>query len=176
MVQFQIKGSAAVVASIAFGLIAITVGTCAIWWSQARLALAEEVGGFVAMPATVLSVDVKGGGRTSGMYPDVRFEYEVDGRRYESDEFSASPTMLGSRPQAEAYLAEHGFTPGAVVEAYYDPGDPSQAVLSKAVDENFGMIMWFVSGVGCLFGVVGVMMVAATALSPSHRARLRTGR
>jgi hypothetical protein len=59
--------------------------------------------------------------------PRISYEYKVDGRTYESDRVAFSMT---STPRAVEKTMRR-YTPGALVEVYYDPRQPERSVLEK---------------------------------------------
>lgn len=68
----------------------------------------------------------RGGGSTTEWTPRVRYEYEVEGVRHESERVDFM-TRAGGRSAAEQEL--RGLEAGAPVTVHYDPADPSRAVL-----------------------------------------------
>jgi hypothetical protein len=63
--------------------------------------------------------------------PAVRFAYEVDGRRHESETYGFDDTSSSDRGYAERVVAR--YPAGRSVTAWYDPERPVVAVLEKAV-------------------------------------------
>lgn len=85
-------------------------------------------------------------------YPDIVFEYRVDGEKYRSSRvFLAGGT--GSKFEFEDVVDQ--YEPGTRTTAYYDPDDPSKAYLVE--QRTNGPLM--VSGFGLLFALTGVLGV-----------------
>lgn len=82
------------------------------------------------------------GGYSTSYYPVVVYQYQVNGRAYQSNQINAgSPIGRGSQRFVEQYVAEN-YAPGAVVQVYYDPENPQQAVLEhKATSGNILLIV-----------------------------------
>ena len=75
------------------------------------------------------------GGYNTSYYPSVVYEYEVNGQRYQSN--TLSPGMeygLGFRGRVEARVAR--YPAGGMVQVYYNPENPAQAVLEHSATGN----------------------------------------
>lgn len=60
--------------------------------------------------------------------PQITYEYEVDGRRYQHDRLRMGESILTSNyPEAEKHA--NGYPIGKSVVVYYDPGNPVEATL-----------------------------------------------
>ncbi len=93
-------------------------------------------------------------GRTTSTYlyrPAIVFEYTIADRRYISDSISFADYSSSNSGHAEEIVAR--YPRGAEVEVYYNPQDPSTAVLERRA-----------GGGGCIFFVVGMMFVVISAL------------
>ena len=66
-------------------------------------------------------------------YPQVKYEFSVNGKTYTGDSFSPGGMVNGysSRSQAENFLADYRV--GSNVTVYYDPDNPEQNALSVGV-------------------------------------------
>jgi hypothetical protein len=76
--------------------------------------------------------------------PDVRYEYVVDGKRYEG----ATVSYTACYTSPSALDASQGFVPGHSVRIHYDPRDPSRSVLCPGV--TVGSAVWMVFAALCL--------------------------
>lgn len=75
------------------------------------------------------------GGYSTAYYPNVVYEYQVDGKRYQSNQFYvAMPVGLGFRGAVERKVAQ--FPVGSMVEVYYNPENPTQAALEPTVPSS----------------------------------------
>ncbi len=77
-------------------------------------------------------VEVSGGDYTH-VKPRVIYEYDVNGQTYQNDIIKASDRILviQTRGSREAYDTVDRYPEGAVVTVYYNPQNPSQAVLER---------------------------------------------
>ncbi len=83
----------------------------------------------------------------------VRFRYEVDGRRYESQRFSPAG---GLADKVTADSARDRFPPGAACEVRYDPADPAQAYLTPDLPATAGLPAACLGAAGALLlGLAG---------------------
>jgi hypothetical protein len=87
-------------------------------------------------------------------FPAVRYEYEVAGRRYESDQMSLAVRLYTDRDSAER--ARRRYETGTPVDAFYNPQDPSEAML---VTGGRGIAITFV--VAACFIALDLMPLAA---------------
>lgn len=73
--------------------------------------------------------NLEGGCHYDGYFPRVIFSWEVDGQTYHSDRytFDANSVNFSSRAQAEAWLEDYPAYSNTT--AYFDPDQPSEAVL-----------------------------------------------
>ena len=80
--------------------------------------------------ASVLSSEVKRweSDHVAHYDADIRYQFEVNGRTYQSDRL-APLTTYGSEEGANSMVAR--YKPDHPCEAFYDPADPSQAVLLR---------------------------------------------
>ena len=88
-------------------------------------------------------------------YPVVLYSYQVGGRSYEGNRIAPGPEVGGTG--APKRLAKYGT--GTQVTVYYNPNDPSDAVLETTVSSIFWL--WFalilvdlVLGVVALFNIM----------------------
>lgn len=61
---------------------------------------------------------------------DVRYEYEVGGRRYTSERIALANVASSDRSAAEGLVAR--YAEGTAVEVSFDPDDPASAVLERS--------------------------------------------
>lgn len=76
---------------------------------------------------------------------DFEYAYEVDGKQYTARRYSFS---TAESSQSEAV---DRFQRGQVIEIYYDPNDPSSAVV---VLERAGVSVFLLAGLALLFGYI----------------------
>ncbi len=61
------------------------------------------------------------------------FSYEIDGQLLSSDSISAYDWVFGSEDRATAYLAQNRIALGARLPVYFDPDDPSRALVVRTI-------------------------------------------
>ena len=115
-----------------------------------------------ATPCTIVSsrVKVKSDGDGTSYRPLVRFEYDVDGTRFESSKYDFSKT---SRSKTTCHEIVNEFPAGKETVCYYDPADLSTAVLARDFDRSLfvmlfpGIFVLMGGGVmaGAIFGKFG---------------------
>jgi hypothetical protein len=97
----------------------------------------------------VLSADVETrrsssseGGYTTSYYPNVLYEYQVDGKSYRSNQFYvAMPVGLGNYAKVHQQVLQYPV--GSMVEVYYNPADPTQAALVPSAPSS-SILIWVV--------------------------------
>ena len=112
-------------------------------------------------------------GQRSTSYPSIRYNYHVDGQRFESDviRFDATPCRNG----AEAREIVRLFPAGTQAEVYVHPDNPSVCVLQPGVHNGYaGLIAaaaaFGLFGLGCLvFVAVSVVKLGVSLAEPNLR-------
>lgn len=96
--------------------------------------------------------------------PDVRYDYEVDGRRYEgSTVWFGGDYSSSSSGGARKVVAR--YPPGREVAVSYDPEAPYESVLEPgAVFSSYAVL-----GIGALFAVIGVLVLLGGVLGVVRR-------
>lgn len=89
---------------------------------------------------------------TTSYYPDVTYSYQVGGRNFSSGRITVVSTG-GSYSYAYGFVTQHPV--GSSVTVYYNPSDPSQALLEKGVD--LGSVVLLVAGLAMMI-VMGFML------------------
>jgi hypothetical protein len=112
----------------------------------------------LAMPFGLMPVS---GGAIRVYDPQVRFRYYVDGKEYESDRVAVrTPDILGVD---QGYGFTDKYSPGTVTVCYYDPDDPSDAVLlrqsSRAEVDKWSLIAGACGG-SAVFGTLLYWLLA----------------
>lgn len=124
------RRAARVVGLLIAGFSALLIGI--VLWGQARQMQAHRT--FHPTQGKIIEnrLETSTGGRTPSTHPLIRFRYEVNGRSYESTTLSLGGKTFGGRGDMSAYVSK--YPRGATVEVYYDPADPSVAILDRTVD------------------------------------------
>jgi hypothetical protein len=136
----------------------VLIGTLVLYLSVKKLQRSSQRDEFVPVEATVLRSDLRveeevdRGSKTTTYFPEVEYDYTVDGDTYTSD--SVYPGRVGgtsNRSDNQSVVDDH--PPGAEVEAYYHPEDPSRSFL---VDKS--------STRAALFGILAGLGLAGVGL------------
>jgi hypothetical protein len=111
---------------------------------------------WLTVPGAVLNSEVKvnqhhgSKGRTTVTYePAVSYQYKVNDQSYSGDHIGFGTTTYG-RSKAEKIIAL--YPTGAPVTVYYDPADPSQAVLETKAKSGVTFI-----ALGIILATLGVI-------------------
>lgn len=138
---------------IIFGLVFLCAGSGALIASnRTRL----EYSGFDSVEGHVLHAGLKShsGNKGSTLYaPCIAYAYEVGGRKYENDRYSAIESSSSNRRREQDIV--NGYTPGASVTVYYSPDNPAKSCL---VEPNGN------SQVATVVALLGVFVVAGLFL------------
>ncbi len=111
----------------------------------------------------------------------IRFSYEVEGRRYESARYRFDDTKSSDSAWAQAAVRSN--PKGAERTVYYNPADPSEAILSPGIEGSELFMLMFLTP----FNAIGLLLLGAPLMMlrnrwwptelPGHkvvRARMRT--
>ncbi len=110
------------------------------------------------------------GSETTAYYPQVNYEYTVTSQRYLGNRFNfGMETGYGWVGAAEKIVAKYPV--GGMVEVYYNPDDPSQAVLERTGGTS-SKILWIVAAgilviLVAVLAFTGVIMGAVGQFIPS---------
>jgi hypothetical protein len=126
----------------------------------------ERINSYETTEATVLSSEVEedvrndpDGGTERRYYPDVTYEYTVDGETYENSNVMPGPGRSSSGQNRAQNIVEN-HPEGETVTVHYDPENPSNSFLV----ENRQLIFLGVAGFGGLISVlVTVQLVRRVA-------------
>ncbi len=77
------------------------------------------------------SVQSKHTGRSNSIYPVIVYAYAVNGQSYQSQTVKAGDKFLTVRVMGEAQATVNRYPIGAIVTVYYNPSNPSEAVLER---------------------------------------------
>ena len=69
----------------------------------------------------------EGGCHYEGNFPNIRFTWQIDEVTYESERYTFNPVNLSSRNEVQIWLED--YPEGSATTAYYNPDNPSDAVL-----------------------------------------------
>lgn len=145
-----------------FGLI-FAGGGCAFFWLAFLQPHIESsrADDWIPVEATLLSSEIEGSG--DSLMNAVRFRYEYDGKKYESDQAHlVSPNLS----YAEAQRLRDELPKGKVVEAFVNPDRPREAVLFR--NHNASL---FVAFFAIPFIVIGLSVSAFSLFGKSKKTR-----
>ena len=139
---------------IVLGLVFLCAGTGAlIAYKHTRL----EYSGFDSVEGHVLYAGLKShsGDRGSTVYaPCIAYAYEVGGRKYENDRYSAIESSSSNRRREQEIV--NGYTPGVSVMVYYSPDNPAKSCLVESNGSSQNSIIVALLGV---FVVAGLFLI-----------------
>ena len=139
---------------IVFGLVFLCAGSGAlIAYNHTRL----EYSGFDSVEGHVLYAGLKShsGNKGSTLYaPCIAYSYEVDGRKYENDRYSAIESSSSNRQREQDIV--NGYTPGAPVTVYYSPDNPAKSCLAEPDESSQSAIIVALLGI---FVVTGLFLI-----------------
>lgn len=98
------------------------------------------------------------GGPGTRYVPAVVYSYEVSDRQYEASSVAPFRWIYRNRERAMGSLLEEGIRAGARVEVYYNPGEPAEAVLVRALPWH----RWDVRLAFLVLVVLPILVVAYT--------------
>jgi len=154
------------------GVLALIIAVGSLYWTLDTRATVRASATWPAANGVVVSSGVKrdstrirGGGYNIHHVADVRYAYEVGGRRYESNTFAFGTAH--AFPDSAAALAEvSAYPPGHAVRVYHDPDDPATSCLAPGVEpEGLDMML----GMSGAFALGGLFMLALGARSLRRR-------
>ena len=109
----------------------------------------------VSAPGKFLRVQVRkdSTGSSEEWYPDVLYEYSVEGKNIWGWRLS-----FEEEPKPKAYWEQRlqGYAPGTPITVYYDPALPKESIVEKKHDNLFRVWMKLALGTGFL--LVGVVL------------------
>lgn len=70
--------------------------------------------------------------RRRRFYPEVTYQWTVNGQSFTGSRYSLGESQDDHAERAEAVEAARRFPAGGPIEVFYDPDDPSSAVLNRA--------------------------------------------
>lgn len=107
--------------------------------------------------------------RRRRFYPEVTYQWAVDGQTFTGSRYSLGESQDDHEERADAVEAARRFPAGGPIEVFYDPADPSSAVLDRSrqggafVPLPLGLLML---GVG-LAGLKWLPQIKAAAATSS---------
>jgi len=81
------------------------------------------------------------GGTSTAYYPEVLYQYEVNGNRYMGQRITfGSQVGYGDSNRARAIVDR--YVPGNQIRVYYNPNNPSDAVLEQSAGTSSRILFW----------------------------------
>jgi hypothetical protein len=114
---------------IFFALIAAAIGCWLTYRGVVRTWTVIASRGWIAVNGRAVDAEMKPCGKSGkpDCHPVVKYEYEIDGRKYSGTVIN--PTKEGGYSEPEAKDLLDQFQTGRIVQLYYDPKDPGSALL-----------------------------------------------
>lgn len=88
-------------------------------------------------------------------YPELTYSYTVDGQTYSSSRYALGESAPDFKEREEAQAAASAQPAGSNVNVYYDPADPSSAVLRTGASTG----SWVPLLMGLFFGGAGLLIL-----------------
>ena len=147
------ESTGAKVGNVVFGILFSLGGIAGIWYGVNTVLRASSMKNWPTAEAIVTQSKVRvqrpSSGGSSSTIAEVRYRYKVEGRTYTSDRVTSA--QYGSSDSSRAYGQVRTYPVGKEVLAYYNPDDPSYAVLETRWDKIY-IIAFAAGAVGLLFG------------------------
>lgn len=156
------------------GLFVAALGIGMVLWGVTQRSKANAlVGAAQAWPTatgTITATEILKGGtnRHPTFSPVVRYEYEVDGRKYSGDRLRPGYVKVGSRAAAERMLQPYPVNAGVPVR--YDPADVDSSLLELRTS-SAPVLTAIIGAVLVLIGGVIAAQAMAGGFSANDRAR-----
>jgi len=129
------------------------------------IALGNESGSWPETQGTIVSVTIRTDSYLAGnaastpeqkergrrYYPSITYRWEVDGRSFTGSRYRLGTTHEKFEEREQAVVAAARYRNGAPISVFYDPEDPSQAVL----DRSASGAVWVPLPFGLLLAVMG---------------------
>jgi len=80
-------------------------------------------------------------GRSTAFYPEVLYQYEVDGRKYLGQRI-AFGSQVGYSDSNRAHAIVDRYVPGNQIRVYYNPNNPGDAVLERSAGTSSRIFFW----------------------------------
>lgn len=143
------------------GIVILIAGFLVAVYGTPEVLLARKSGNWPTVPGTVVSSDVDsshvGRGRLK-YWPEVEYEYLVDGELFEGDRIShAQVRLIGTYLGGATQTADH-YRVGREVKVAYDPDNPASSVLEPGFDSKLLAVLIF----GSVMMLCGVIMLVHT--------------
>lgn len=153
---------------IGLGLFVAVLGIAMALWGLTQRSKANALVGaartWPTVPAIMTGTEIVRGGsnRAPTFSPVVRYEYELEGRKYVGTRLRAGYVKVGSRGAAERMLQPYPV--GASVPVRYDPADIQSSLLELETSSS-PMLMAVIGVVLVLFGGAMAILAATGSLS-----------
>lgn len=146
---------AGMIKSLVIGVIFIGAGFLISFLSQDAVEMGEASKSWPQVQGSITRSEVVSSRGTDGktMYSaDVEYVFQVDGREYQSDKVEATTGVISSSSSSDADEIVSRYPAGQSVAVFYDPNQPSSAVLTPGVAHSTTWTIW----AGRLFILAGI--------------------
>jgi hypothetical protein len=137
----------------------------------------EASEGWPSVAGRVVHSDVARERRSDGTryWPDVRYEYEVDGRRYTSRQLTAWERRFSIKEAGAARRWADRYPEGSEVTVYYDPDDPHDGILEPGASRRDWAAFYVGVGLIVLGVLITTVVIAKYALGHALPAKRELG-
>lgn len=153
------------------GLFLVGIGSLFVWYLWASYQKAKAMDAWLETPAVMLRsevIDWQSTPQSNQEYlAQVRYQYEIDGETYESDQLKVADGPSASQDKIARKIEP--YPKGATVTAWVNPDDLDQAVLKRNTKAALYTI-WFP-----LLFVIGGLGMVLSSVTPSSCWKWRGG-
>jgi hypothetical protein len=111
------------------------------------------------------------GGDSTSYYAVVLYEYVVNGQRYQSNRIRFG-LEVGSGWTGMAQKVVDKYPAGSVVQVYYNPADPTDAVLERSAETSNRILTCIVVVIILTLVATAVMMIGAFSFIPDFMSNM----
>ena len=155
------EGKSLKVSTVIFGILFTLGGIAGIGYGTMTVLHASRMKNWPTAEAIIISSKVRvqtpDSGGSSTYIAEIRYRYEIAGRLYTSDRLASANYGTNNSSRAHGQVRKHAA--GKKVAVYFDPDDPSYAVLDPKWDKIY-LLAFAAGAAGSLLGLLMVRNVA----------------
>jgi hypothetical protein len=134
-----------------FGIYFIALGNAARTWPEAEgRVVSTQIRSETSSSGDATRAQIEASRR---YYPEINYGWSVDGESYSGSRYQLGTTHAKYKTRTEARAAAAKYPEGSTIAVYFDPKDPSQAVLDRAMSAGVFVPL----PLGLLFLAAGLM-------------------
>ena len=143
-----------------FGIYFIALGSAAVTWAEAEgrvVSTLIRTDTSVTSDATQAQIEA-----SRRYYPEITYRWSVNGESYSGSIYQLGTTSKKYKSRTDAQAAAAKYPDGSALAVYYDPKQPSQAVLNRAVSAGVFVPL-----------PIGLLLLAVGLLGFRYRAQIQ---